>query len=99
MMISIRRTGGFAGVREQLGSIDTTSWSAAQLAEVEGQLRDCRFAELPRELPGDQGADLFRIEVTVTRDANVQSVAVVTDGQHRHQLSNLVDFVLQASRR
>lgn len=63
MRVSIRRSGGFAGLVEELGSIEVERLPAPEAAMVRAHL-----AELERWLvanPPEPGADVFLYDVTV----------------------------------
>lgn len=64
MIVRVTRSGGFAGLLEELGTVDTRSLGPAEAAKVKEQI-----AELERlgAALGDQaiGADMFRYEVEI----------------------------------
>lgn len=64
VIVRVTRSGGFAGLLEELGTVDTRSLGPAEAAKVKEQI-----AELERlgAALGDQtiGADMFRYEVEI----------------------------------
>jgi hypothetical protein len=96
MKISIIRSGGFAGLAETLGSLDTTSLAPAQARKIEALVAAAGFFELPDELTGDiAGADFMRYEVTVSDGTRRHTVRFVDDQSARsHPLAALVEWML-----
>lgn len=91
MRISVKRTGGFAGVTEELASVDTASLNRASALQLEQMVREARFFDLPAEIPGTTiGADLFRYEVTVTEGDRQHTVAFADDGAEIAPLRRLM---------
>jgi len=75
MKISVTRTGGFAGVTDEVGSVDTAQLDAAARQKLEQDVRRVNFFELPARLPGEPvGADLFAYRVTVSDGPREHSV-------------------------
>ena len=74
MQIKVTRSGGFAGVTEELGTASTEELGE-EGRELEQLVRDARFFELPAELQGEPGADMYRHEVTVIDDGRSHTVA------------------------
>ena len=75
MKISVTRTGGFAGVTDELGSVDTAQLDAAARQKLEQAVRRMKFFELPARLPSEPvGADLFAYRVTVRDGPREHSV-------------------------
>jgi len=76
MQVRVSRSGGFAGLEEELGEVDTTTLDAAHADSIVRMVHDAGFFELPETLPGDSiGADQFRYMVTVI------------DGDRRHTVT------------
>jgi hypothetical protein len=99
MKISVTRTGGFAGLTESLGNVDTAALPPAQAAEAARLVQAAGFFALPGELPGGNvGADLFRYEVRVEDGARSHAVAFQDGGQGRPgALPELVAWVKQTA--
>jgi hypothetical protein len=74
MRISIKRTGGYAGVTEDLASVDTATVHAAAAREVEKIVEESRFFALPANSCGGIGADQFQYEITVTEGQRQHTV-------------------------
>jgi len=51
MRITVIKTGGIAGVREELGPIESEAIADDLRAEIEEELRRVRFEEMPTEPP------------------------------------------------
>ena len=79
MRIRVRRTGGFAGIDEEVGSVDTASLAPDTRDELERLVRESDFFALPAAVEGDVGADQFRYEVTVEDGARAHTVTFVGD--------------------
>lgn len=81
MKMTITRSGGFAGVSEELGSVDTATLGPAGARRLEEALASARFDSLPAVVPEDaMGADLLRYDITVERDGTRRRVTFVDDG-------------------
>lgn len=73
MKVVIRRTGGFAGLEEELASLDTTQMPPAEARQLEERVRSMTFFGLPAALGSHiKGADLYRFRITID------------DGSRRH---------------
>jgi hypothetical protein len=79
MKVSIKRGGGFAGISEEIASLDTATLNQAAASEVENLVRSANFFDLPSSPPGQRvGADFLKYEVTVT-DAGRQHTLIFND--------------------
>jgi len=75
MKISVTRTGGFAGLTDEVSAVDTAQLDTAARQKLEQAVRRVNFFELPARLPGEPiGADLFAYRVTVRDGAREHSV-------------------------
>ncbi len=64
MIIKITRSGGFAGVIEELGTVDTSSLGADAAATVRDRVANLeRLEAAARDQP--IGADMFRYEIEI----------------------------------
>ena len=73
MKVEIRRTGGFAGLEEELASLDTAKMSPDQARQLEERIRSMAFFGLASSFGTHiTGADLYRFRITVE------------DGSRRH---------------
>ena len=80
MKISVTRTGGFAGLSEQLVALDTADLDATAAQRVERLIREIRFFELPSEIGGGTiGADMFRYEIAIIDGERQHSISFVAD--------------------
>jgi hypothetical protein len=75
MEITVTRSGGIAGVNEQLGPVNTTRLEPERAAEVEHLLEQSKFFDLPEHLPTGRGFDLFYYRMTVRSDGRDHSVS------------------------
>jgi hypothetical protein len=92
--ISVRRSGGFAGIEEELGSLDTAALAADARVRLEGVVRQADFFALPAAVEGEVGADQFRYEVTVEDGGSAHTVTFVGEGGPQAQaLRRIVDAV------
>jgi hypothetical protein len=98
--IRISRTGGFAGVDEELTRVDTTALDAGRAAAVADRLDGAGFFALPAELPAaGVGADHFTYSVTVRDGGRSHTVSYRDDGTGTAgagPLRGLVDLLLDA---
>jgi len=75
MKISVTRSGGFAGLTDEVSAVDTARLDTAARQKLEQAVRRVNFFELPARLPGEPiGADLFAYRVTVRDGAREHSV-------------------------
>ena len=75
MKISVTRSGGFAGLTDEVSGVDTAQLDTAARQKLEQAVRRVNFFELPARLPGEPiGADLFAYRVTVRDGAREHSV-------------------------
>ncbi len=97
MKISVRRSGGFAGLTEQIAAIDTENLSADARQHVESAVREANFFALPEVIAGTTGADLYRYEVEVTNGALTHTVAYLDDGENagNQPVQRLVRTILE----
>lgn len=95
MKITVNRTGGYAGITEQLGFMDTANADPKIVAEVTSILKKLEFFNLPSNIAGEEiGADLQRYEINIS-DENRQHTVNFSEGQNEQttQLKTLVDIV------
>lgn len=74
MKISATRTGGFAGLTDDLGTVDTAQLDTVAKKALELIAQRVDFFYLPERLPGEVGADLFTYTVTVTDGSRKHTV-------------------------
>jgi hypothetical protein len=81
MRITVKRSGGFAGLSEELASVDTADLEAERAEQIEQLVGDISFFDLPTELsPDEVGADQFRYEITVSDDGREHTVTYQDNG-------------------
>lgn len=81
MHIKVSRSGGYAGLEEGLGTLDTNTLDGDRAAEIERLVQYAGFFELPATLPDDSvGADLFQYSITVTDHGRSHTVSYRDSG-------------------
>jgi len=82
MKISVKRTGGYAGLAEHVAAIDTAQLAAAAAQQVEQTLQSIGFFDLPATISGDTiGADLPRYEITANEGEQQHTVTFFCDDE------------------
>jgi hypothetical protein len=95
MQISVKRSGGYAGDTQDLGSLDTAQQRSAAAQEAEQLVRSIGFFNLAPDAA--IGADLFRYEITVRDDDRQHTVEFADDGSPQNEpLLRLVGLVQAA---
>jgi hypothetical protein len=96
MIISVKRTGGFAGLTEELGTVNTMQLNAATAQQIEQMVLNIDFFNLPAFVESGIGADLFRYEITI-RDGDRRHVVAFNDdgGPETAPLRQLVEAIMQ----
>lgn len=76
MTLTFRRTGGFAGIQEVLGTVDTAGLGGEAQRTLAAQLLDLtRLAAAP----ASPGADRFRYEVDIQEPGQAPRTLVILD--------------------
>ena len=98
MVIEVTRSGGFAGLLEKLGSVDTRKLAPEAARHLEGLVSHAGFFNLPAETPAGPAADLYRYEVTI-RDAGRSHTVAFSDDSSlaAGPLAQLTRAALQSS--
>jgi hypothetical protein len=98
MKITVQRTGGFAGMTESMGTIDTRQLDASRARDVTRAVEEVGFFALPEQVRGPEiGADLFSYEVTILDNGRSRTVRFQDqDEPTMLPLRRLVDIVTQA---
>jgi hypothetical protein len=96
MQVTVRRSGGFAGIDEEVGSVDTASLDAGAREQVERLVEEAGFFALPAAVEDEVGADQFRYDVTVSEGGRTHAVAFRGEGPRAETLRRLVDAVAAA---
>jgi hypothetical protein len=97
VVITVRRSGGFAGRREKIGPMDTAN--VANGAEIEAYVEQVGFFDLPAELPPAEGAlsipDAYYHEVEVVDGERQHAVGIPANaGQDAAGLGQLIGLVM-----
>ena len=80
MKVSVKRIGGFAGLSEEVASVDTAQLDAAAVQQVEQTIESVGFFDLPATISGGTvGADLFHYEITVSEGDRQHTVTFTDD--------------------
>ncbi len=75
MRIEVKRTGGFAGLEEDLGAVDTAQLDPDAAREVRRLVQQSAFFTMPDTVEGGEvGADLFRYDITVSDERRRHTV-------------------------
>ena len=97
MKIAVKRTGGYAGLSEDVAATDTEKISKKAASQVQRIVQKMGFFNLPDKVTGSSvGADLFYYEITVT-DGNRQHTVgfYLDDDPETSSLRQLVDTVVK----
>jgi hypothetical protein len=76
MILSLRRTGGFAGIQDSLGTMDTAVLSGEAQHSLAAQLREL---ERLAAMPPSPAADQFRYEVDIREATQPPRTLVILD--------------------
>jgi hypothetical protein len=80
MQVSVKRSGGFAGLTEEVAAVETAQLDAAAAQQVEQLIQSVGFFDLPATISGGTiGADLFRYEITVSEGDRQHTVTFTDD--------------------
>lgn len=98
MIVQLKRTGGFAGIDEMLGRVDTAQLEHGKRKEIEELVERLNFFEM-NPMPPDSpiGADFYRYEITIQdgkRDHTVFVMADDPEALEKSPLNTLVKAVL-----
>ncbi len=93
MQISVKRSGGFAGLTENLADVNTATLPAGVKQQVEGAVKSLDFFQLPAAVPDQAvGADYQQYEITVSDGGRQHKVTFYDDESPGvAPLRNLVD--------
>ncbi|MGH3104001.1 MAG: protealysin inhibitor emfourin [Gaiellaceae bacterium] len=96
MQISVKRSGGFAGIEEEVATVDTEQLAAASAERLERLVDEIGFFDLPASVSDGEGADRFRYEVTVAADGRRHTVTYTEEGgAETASVRRLVDTVTE----
>jgi hypothetical protein len=101
MQVRVVRAGGFAGIEEEVASVDTEATPSG--SEIESRIEEIGFFDLPASLEEDTGADQMRYEVTVSDEGRERTVTYSSDpslepsaeGGARAELDAMVQQLIQ----
>jgi hypothetical protein len=80
MKVSVKRSGGYAGLTEEVAAIETAQLDAAAAQQVEQIIQSVGFFDLPATISdGTIGADLFSYEITVSEGDRQHTVTFTDD--------------------
>ena len=80
MQVSVKRSGGFAGLTEEVAAVETAQLDAAAAQQVEQLIQSVGFFDLPATISGGTiGADLFHYEITVSEGDRQHTVTFTDD--------------------
>ena len=80
MNISVKRTGGFAGLTEEVASLNTATLDATASRQIEQLVKNIGFFALPAKVVSQAiGADYFSYEITISEGARHHTVTFVDD--------------------
>ena len=105
MRILVSRTGGFAGLEEDLAAVDTAELDPDEGSALERLVHEANFFALPSTLPdAGIGADYFQYAVTAIDGGEQHTVSYrdAGDGTRReatgdiYAMSRIVDAALRA---
>jgi hypothetical protein len=91
MQISVKRTGGYAGLSEQIVNLDTSKLNPNDARTVKQAIDTSNFYAVPETVEASVGADLLKYEITITDGAQRRTVTFADDGQP--QTAQLVELV------
>jgi hypothetical protein len=99
MEISAKRTGGFAGLTEELGSIDTEQLNETLGRNIAEALDNIDFFHLPSRIESENVmADPFEYEITVKEGKREHTITFRDDGSLKTApLLQLVNAVSRGS--
>lgn len=94
LRIDLRRSGGFAGLREG-ASVDKSELTQEEAHEVEEALARVDLSELARRSPiRGQGADRYQYDLTVAR-GDEEAYVTIQEGELPPELRPLIDVVMR----
>jgi 2-phosphoglycerate kinase len=92
MIITVRKTGGFAGIEESVVSLDTTNAPRKLKEKIEALLTSEKFHLLPEYVESEaEGFDFFVYEIMVKDNDKQHTVNFRDDGSE--QSKHLLEFI------
>lgn len=91
MIIRIRRSGGFAGIEEELGPFDTSGVTKEEATRIEGCVESLARS-IAAAGTGGIGADMFRYDIEVDDRPNGKiTLSLADEGKPESPLHHLLD--------
>jgi hypothetical protein len=99
MKITVKRTGGYAGLSEEVAAVDTSRLDPAVAKRVEQLTRNLVFSDQPDAAASDEavGADMFRYEITASDGERQHTLAFSEGSSGAAPLLSLVEDLKQLS--
>jgi len=96
MVISAIKSGGFAGVTKDLGTLDTACLKKADRLTIEYLVNESGFFRQQADFVGEIGADFFHITITI-RDNDRQHSITFADSDHPEskQMREILKFFIK----
>jgi len=92
MKITVKRTGGFAGLTENITDLDTSQLESGTAEKVAAKVRKIGFFDYPAIVAAAAfGADMYQYEITVTDGPRHHSVAFSEGASEAAPLLDLVE--------
>jgi hypothetical protein len=91
MIINVRRSGGYAGLSEEVLSLDTGRLDDSKARRVEQLLADADFFNLPADAAEEAGMDTFRYEMNASDDGRRHTVSFSEGNPKAAPLLELVE--------
>ena len=91
MIIKVSRSGGYAGLSEEVLSLDTSRLDDAKARRAEQLLDGADFFGLPADAAGPEGMDTFRYEMSVGDGARGHTVSFSEGNPKAAPLLQLVE--------
>lgn len=92
MKINVKRTGGYAGLEEELAAVDTSRLAPDAARRVEQLIDGAGFFSLPAaDADGAVGADMFRYTVTASDGGREHTVSFVEESPSAAPLFGLIE--------
>ena len=96
MIISVSRSGGFAGIEEELGTIDTDSMTGSVAESIKNNIAE--MTKIITEAGGQSifGTDMFSYEIKIVDDQGERhSLQIIDDGDPDSRLTTTLYELLE----
>jgi hypothetical protein len=98
MIINVKRTGGYAGLNEEVAALDTGRLEDSSARRAEQLLADANFFNLPADAAEEVGADTFRYEITASDGGRSHAVSFSEGNPKAAPLLELVENLKRLAR-